>query len=185
MEGKIGQQHLHVVVPPLHKHRAGAAPAQEGRPQVQEPRGIGQQGAQLLPLIGQKTVRAALQLAAGLGMNVAVEGIQHSAGILLHFHSGYLDQLMEGNPLPGFVAVECGVPLQIQKNQLCHCYLAPFVVDVTLGGSPPASYRIMSRAISSGSGASSASASPVSGWASSSRAAWRAGRGMSARSSVP
>ena len=93
---------------------------QEGGPQIQKAGGGVQQLLELPPLVGEQAVGAVFDLAAGLGTDVAVEGVQHGAGVLLHLDGGNLDEFMEGKPLPCAAAVEGGVPLQIQKNQLGH-----------------------------------------------------------------
>ena len=124
---EVPQQHLHVVVAPLHEHRVLPAPVEEGGAQVQEGGGVGQQLPQLLPAVGQQAVGAVVDLPAHLGVDVAVEGVLHGAGLLVHLHGGHLQQLMEGLALPVLPPVKRGIPFQIQKNQLGHSLRLPYV----------------------------------------------------------
>ena len=126
VELEVPQQHLHVVVAPLDEHRVLPAPVEEGGAQVQEGGGVVQQLPQLLPAVGKQAVGAVVDLPAHLGVDVAVEGVLHGAGGLVHLHGGHLQQLMEGQALPILPPVKCSIPFQVQKNQLSHRLRLPY-----------------------------------------------------------
>ena len=163
----IAQQHLHIVVAPLHKNRVRPAPVQKIGSQVQKARGIGEQLVQFLRRVGEDVVGVKSDLTAGFGTDIAVEGVQHRAGILFHFNGGNLQQLMERDTFPLVVAVKRGIPLQVQKNQLGHIKRSSTII------------------ISLGRGAAKVSGFPVTGCVSSRRTACRAGRAIRSGFSVP
>ena len=115
---KVLQQYFHIVVAPLDKDGVIPAPAQEGRAHIQEGGGLRQELLQFLLAVGQQTVGPIVDFSADLGVDIAVEGVHHSAAGAVHLHSGYLNELVKREALAALVPVKGGIPFQIHENKV-------------------------------------------------------------------
>ena len=118
MKLKVFQQYFHIVVAPLDEDGVVPAPAQEGGPHIKEGGGLRQQLLELLLAVGQQTVGPIVDFSADLGVDIAVEGVHHSAAGAVHLHSGYLNELVKREALAALVSVKGGIPFQIHENKV-------------------------------------------------------------------